>query len=237
MKKTYLLTAIASILAANAYAVSLDLRGQYKTESEAYESRALLGHEWSNGIGGSVEYTVNNTSAAGEGIDQALWKDTEFALTYKYKLNDTVTLIPSFLFQDTKTKGDFYKYGFQANWAFAPTWRLDGRVRYEYKQSESKDINKKLDNDSTTRTDLWLRKSFDTAVDGYYNFRWDHKLNDYQYADKSSSLYEHNFGVSYKIDKTFKPYGEIGYLPDAVKNTTGGVDDDWRIRLGVAINF
>lgn len=236
MKKTYLLTALLSALAFNAHALSLDVRGQYKTESEKYESRFLLSHEASNGIGGSVEYTVNNTSKAGEGADQALWDNTELAVWYKYKLNDTVTILPSALFQHTKTKGDYLKAGLQANWVFAPTWRLDGRVRYEYKQRETKDINKQLDNDSTTRTELWLRKSVNSEIDAYYNFRWDHKLADFQYPDKGSNYYEHNLGASYKINSTFKPYVEVGFIPDAlVKNQE--LTDDWRIRVGTVINF
>jgi len=236
MKTKYIIVAIASIVAINAQAASLDVRGQYRTEQEKYETRYLLGHEFANGIGGGVEYVVDHTSKAGEGLDQAHWKETEFEVYYKYKLNDSLTILPSLLFQDSKSNGDIAKVGIRANWAFAPTWRLDGRVRYEHKTRETKNLAKKLDNDNTTRTELWLRKSINTEVDTYYNFRWDHKLENFAYPDASSNLYEHNVGVSYKINSTFRPYGEIGYLPDAlIKNKQ--LTDDWRIRAGVVINF
>lgn len=236
MKKTYILSAIASVLALNAHATSLDLRAQYKTGSEKYESRALLAHELENGIGGSIEYTVNNTSKSGEGLDQAHWDNTEFELYYKYKLNETLTILPSALYQNTKEKGDFYKAGIRANWAFAPSWRLDGRLRYEYKQRETKDLNKHFDNDSTTRTDVWLRKTFTPEVESYYNFRWDRKLADFQYADKSENYIEHNVGVSYKVNRTFKPYAEFGYLGEAL-NKDKKLDDEWRVRFGAVLSF
>ncbi|WP_157669767.1 oligogalacturonate-specific porin KdgM family protein [Chitinibacter sp. GC72] len=236
MNKKYLLATVLAALALNAQAASLDVRGQYRTEQEKYETRYLLSHELSNGIGGGVEYVVDHTSKAGEGLDQARWKETEFELYYKYKLNDTVTLLPSVLFQDSKSSGDIAKVGLRANWAFAPTWRLDGRLRYEHKTRDTKDLSKKWDNDDTTRTDLWLRKSVNTEIDTYYNFRWDHKLADYAYPDKSEDLFEHNVGATYKLNKTFRPYAEFGYLPDAlVKNKK--LTDDWRIRVGTTINF
>ena len=87
MNTKYIVSAIAGILALNAHAASLDLRGQYKTGSEKYESRALLAHELENGIGGGVEFTFNNTSKSGEGLDQAHWDNTEFELYYKYTQN------------------------------------------------------------------------------------------------------------------------------------------------------
>ena len=236
MSTKYIISAIAGILALNAHATSLDLRGQYKLGSEKYESRAALGYELESGLGGSVEYVLNNTSKAGEGLDQAHWDNTEFELYYKYKLNNTVTLLPSVIYQNTKDKGDYYKLGFRTNWAFAPSWRLDGRVRYEYKQRETKDFNKNWDNDSTTRTEVWLRKTVSAEVETYYNFRWDRKLAAFQYADKSKNYTEHNLGMSYKVNSTFKPYAEFGYLGEAFdknKNLT----DDWRIRVGTVINF
>ncbi|QLG89450.1 hypothetical protein HQ393_15030 [Chitinibacter bivalviorum] len=236
MTKKYLLIALLGAYALNANAASVDVRGQYKTGSEKYESRILLANDFANGIGASAEYTINNTSKAGEGIDQAIWDNTELGLWYKYKLNDTVTILPSLWYQNTKTKGDFYKVGLQGNWAFAPSWRFDARVRYEYRQQESKDLHKHLDNDSTTRTDLWLRKSISSEVDAYYNFRWDYKLNDYVYADKSHNYIEHNVGVSYKVNNTIKPYLEVGYLGEAL-NPQKKLEDDWRIRVGAAVSF
>jgi opacity protein-like surface antigen len=236
MKQKYLLIALAGAFVANAQAASVDFRGQYKTGSEKYESRILAAHELANGIGGSIEYTINNTSKSGEGLDQAHWDNTEFALWYRYKLNDTIAILPSVWYQNTKEKGDFYKVGLQSNWAFAPTWRLDARVRYEYKQQETKDLSKHLDQDSTTRTEIWLRKAVNSEIDAYYNFRWDYKLNDYQYADKSSNYIEHNIGASYKVNSTFKPYAEIGYLGEALDKNKQ-LEDDWRIRLGAVISF
>jgi hypothetical protein len=215
-------------------AASIDFRGAYKTGSEAYESRILLSHEFSNGIGGTIEYTMNNTSKSGEGIDQADWKDTEFQLYYKHKLNDSVTLIPSILVDVVRDKGDIYKAGLQANWGFAPSWRFDARARYEYKDYESKDLSKQLDNDNTTRVDFWLRKTIDDKMDAYYNFRWDHKLNDFQYVNKSANYLEHNIGFGYKATRAFKPYVEVGYLGDTANAQQ---DSEWRIRLGAAYSF
>lgn len=239
MKSALLLPALLSVAAINAHAISLDVRGQYRTEQERYESRYLVSHEFKNGIGGGIEYVVDHSSKAGEGIDQARWKETELELYYKHKVNDTLTVLPSVLFQDSKSAGDIAKVGIRANWAFAPSWRLDGRVRYEHKTRETRDLTRPqrvLDNDDTTRTEVWLRKSVNKEVDAYYNLRWDHKLANYAYPDKSKNLFEHNVGASYKINNTFRPYAEIGYLPDALlKNNV--VTDDWRVRIGTNINF
>ncbi len=238
MKIKYVLAVLCAAFAVQVQAASVDVRGQYKTGSERYESRVLLAHDLSNGIGGTIEYTVNNTSKTGEGIDQWLWADTEFQLYYKYKLNDAVTLIPSVLVDVLKDKptdgGEVYKFGMQANWAFAPTWRLDGRLRYEYKNFETKNLAKQMDNDNRTRMEWWLRKAASAEVDAYYNFRWDHKLNDYQYVNKSSNYFEHNVGVSYKLTPAFKPYTEIGYLGDTANAQQ---DAEWRIRIGAAYSF
>ncbi|WP_047391418.1 oligogalacturonate-specific porin KdgM family protein [Chitinibacter sp. ZOR0017] len=225
-----------SVLAGSVSAASVDIRGQYRSEQDKFESRVLLNHEWSNGIGAGFEYVVDNTSKAGEGIDQARWKENELELYYKYKVSDTLTLLPSVLFQDTKASGDIAKIGLRANWAFAPTWRLDARVRYEHKTRDTRDLAKQWDNDDTTRSELWLRKTFNKDLETYYNFRWDHKLNNYAYPDKSSNLYEHNVGAAYKLNANFKPYAEIGYLPDAlIKNKA--LTDDWRFRLGLVYSF
>ncbi|WP_348944762.1 oligogalacturonate-specific porin KdgM family protein [Chitinibacter sp. FCG-7] len=236
MNKKYLWATVLAALALNAQAASLDVRGQYRTEQEKYETRYLLSHELSNGIGGGVEYVVDHTSKSGEGIDQSRWKETEFELYYKYKVSDTLTLLPSVLFQDSKSAGDIAKVGVRANWAFAPGWRLDGRIRYEHKTRDTRNLNKQLDNDDTTRTEVWLRKSVNSDIDAYYNLRWDHKLANYAYPDASKNIFEHNIGASYKLNKTFRPYAEIGYLPDAlIKDKV--LTNDWRVRVGSVINF
>ncbi|QLG87196.1 hypothetical protein HQ393_02440 [Chitinibacter bivalviorum] len=234
MKLKALIALACSAITLQAHALSIDFRGQYKTGSEAYESRFLFGHDFANGIGGSIEYTMNNTSKSGEGIDQVNWKDTEYQIYYKYKLNDTVTLIPSALIDVVRSKGDIYKIGLQANWAFAPSWRFDSRLRYEYKDYESKDLSKHLDHDNTTRMDLWLRKAVNEQIDTYYNFRWDYKLNNYEYVNKSPNYFENNLGVSYKVTPAFKPYAEIGYLGDTANAQQ---DAEWRIRIGAGYSF
>ena len=73
-------------------------------------------------------------------------------------------------------------------------------------------------------------------MDTYYNFRWDRKLADFQYADKSKNYTEHNIGVSYKVNRTFKPYAEFGYLGESL-NKDKQLDDDWRVRIGTTISF
>jgi hypothetical protein len=234
MKLKSLLAFALSALALQAHAASIDFRGAYKTGSELYESRILLSHDFANGIGGTIEYTMNNTSKSGEGIDILDWKDTEYQIYYKYKLNDTITIIPSALVDVVSNKGDIYKVGLQTNWVFAPTWRFDARVRYEYKDYESKDLSKQLDNDNTTRTEFWLRKTFDDKMDAYYNFRWDYKLNDFEYVNHNPNYMEHNFGFGYKVTPAFRPYTEIGYLGETANAQE---DSEWRIRIGASYTF
>ncbi|MEQ6290176.1 oligogalacturonate-specific porin KdgM family protein [Vogesella sp. GCM10023246] len=228
---------------AYANAASIDYRQGYRTGVEKYESRMLLSNDWANGIGGSIEYTIDNSSTNDAGIDQARWKDTEFQLYYKYKLSDALTITPLFLYDTAKdvgdgTRNDTFKPGIQANWTFAPGWRLDGRVRYEKKTWTKKNLHGQQDDDSTVRTDAWLRKTFNDTTDAYYNVRWDRKLNDFHYDDGGKDYFEHNFGVGYKFTKEVKAYTEIGYLGEVKDpSNTKLLKDDWRVRVGVSYSF
>ncbi|WP_028455973.1 oligogalacturonate-specific porin KdgM family protein [Chitinilyticum litopenaei] len=231
---------LALTTAAAAQAASIDFRGQYRTGQERWESRFLLGHELDNGLGGTIEYTINNSSKAGAGLDDISWKDTEFQLYYKYKLNDTITLLPSVLWDSVKSSNnEVYKVGLQANWAFQPGWRLDGRVRYEYNNEPSANLNRQIDNDDWTRTDITLRNTINKEFDAYYNFRWDHKLSNYAFANGSKNNYEHNIGGGYKITKNVRLHGEFGYVGEVQDpNAPRGVlTDDWRFRLGATYTF
>ncbi|QZA82138.1 oligogalacturonate-specific porin KdgM family protein [Deefgea piscis] len=234
MKIKYLVALACSAIAIQAHATSIDFRGGYKTGSEKYESRILLSHEMANGFGGGVEYSMSNTSLPGEGIDQMNWTDTEFELYYKHKLNAAVTLQPGFLVQTVKNKGEAYKAYIRANWEFAPTWRFDSRLRYDFKGWSEKDLNGKFEHDEVVRADFWLQKSFNEKTSGYYNFRVDHKLNDFEYVNNSSNYYEHNIGLGYKLTPSVRVYTEVGYLGETANKQH---DAEWRVRFGSTYSF
>lgn len=234
MKLKALIALACSAITLQAHALSIDFRGEYFTGSEMYGSRFLLSHTFANGIGGSMEYTMNNSSKSGEGIDTVDWNNTEYALWYKYKINDAHTVLPSLWMQVVKDKGNVYKVGIQDNWSFAPTWRFDSRFRYQYADFETKDLSGQKDHPNTTRLDLWLRKSFDDKWDGYYNFRWDYQLNNYEYVNKSPNYFENNIGIGYKITPAVLTYTEVGYLGETANKQQ---DPQWRIRLGASYTF
>ena len=107
-------------------------------------------------------------------------------------------------------------------------------MRYDFKGWSEKDLNGKFEHDEVIRADFWVQKSFDEKTSGYYNFRVDHKLNDFEYVNNSSNYYEHNIGLGYKLTPSVRVYTEVGYLGETANKQQ---DAEWRVRFGSTYSF
>ncbi|MBB5190494.1 hypothetical protein HNQ50_001216 [Silvimonas terrae] len=233
-----ILVAFVAMSVSTAYAFDLDIRGEYRTGSEQYRSRAKIANQWSNNVGASLEAGVFN----GQGSLNKFKSDfNEVEGWYLYKPNTAVAFIPGADWT-WNTSGSTIKPFLRVNWAFAPTWRADVRARYDHNNYDSvtkwhmPEGQSYSSSNDQWQFDFWLTKWIGDKTAIEYNYAWNKKDDSqFVYNNGHTTQYLHNLKTSYKYMPTVVPYFEVGYLGHTADLNND--QDEWRLRIGTVFTF
>ena len=220
-----------------AHAFDVDLRGEYRTGSEEYRTRAKLSNQWVN-FGASLEAGAFNGKGS---LDKFTSDFNEIEVWYNYKINDTLTLIPGGDWT-WNNNGSTIKPFMRVNWAFMPTWRADMRIRYDHNNYDSvTSYNMPVGevysaDNSAWQFDFWLTKFIGSQVAIEYNYVWNKKDDSqFVYNNGRNTQYLHNLKTSYMATPSIIPYMELGYLGNTADLYNN--KDEWRLRFGTVFRF
>ncbi|WP_409309788.1 oligogalacturonate-specific porin KdgM family protein [Pectobacterium sp. B1J-3] len=237
MKVKILTAALASLISINALAVTIDYRHEFKDTAKAdHKDRLLISNRFANGFGLSLEAKWGqhgNDTTPNKPFNESVSNGTEVIASYLYKINDTFSLEPGFSLDSTSNSNNYRPYlRGKAN----ITNDLSVSLRYRpYYKRNSNNIGK-TDPTSENGYNLTTVVSYSFLKD----FQADYEL-DYQkansagvkLADNENYSIVHDFKVSYKWDKNWRPYVALGNTPES-KSTD---NRQTRYRVGVQYSF
>ncbi len=236
--KKLVLAATTLALTCAAHAFDVDVRGEYRTGSEAWRSRIKIGNQWQNNFGASLEAGMFN----GKGSLNEFRSDfNEIEAWYLYKTSPDLTVIPGG-FLTWSSAGSAIKPYVRVNWGFAPTWRADVRARYDHNNYDvSTNWHMPADQAHYGRNDqwqfdFWLTKWIGDKTAVEYNYAWNRKDdNQFVYNNGRNWQYLNNLKVSYALQPNLIPYAEVGYLGKVA--SLANDDNEWRLRIGSVLRF
>ncbi|MBP2859035.1 oligogalacturonate-specific porin KdgM [Dickeya oryzae] len=236
MKIKLLTLAVASLVSVNALAVSIDYRHEmHDTAKAEHKDRLVISHRFANGFGLSSEVKwaqSSNDKTPNKPFNEQVSNGTEVIASYVYKFNDVFSIEPGLSLESGSSSNNYRPYlRGRAN----VTDDLSVALRYRpYFKRNSGNIGK----DNTTDKGYTLTGNID------YNFLQVYTIGyelEYKKATSGETILSdnddyditHNVKLSYKWDKNWKPYVEVG-------NVSGSKSTDerqTRYRVGVQYSF
>ena len=230
MKKYNALSGLASLLAFSAatQAATLDFRHEYADTTRINKDRIAIIETLPNGIGFYIDASVKSGGVNGEQdkfLSDLVTNAIELGTSYDYKLADNVILQPGFIFE-SGTDIAIYKPYLKLQYNFDSGVYVAGRYRYDYARKTAYLV----DDEKTNRFDTFIGYAYD-QLKIEYDFTW--MDSDQIKFDNKKTNYEHNVALSWKINKSFTPYVEVGNV--AVNKNTD--ERQTRYRVGLQYNF
>ncbi|MCL6406785.1 oligogalacturonate-specific porin KdgM [Dickeya dadantii] len=239
MKIKLLTLAIASLVSVNALAVSIDYRHEMQDTAQAgHKDRLLISHRFANGFGLSSEVKWAQSSAdktPNKPFNEQVSNGTEVVASYVYKFNNVFSIEPGFSLESSSSNNNYRPYlRGRAN----VTDDLSVALRYRpYFKRNSGSIN-------NTKGDSTMDKGYTLTGNIDYTFLKDYTIGyelEYKKGTSGKTILSdnddyditHNVKLSYKWDKNWKPYVEVG-------NVSGSETTDerqTRYRVGVQYSF
>ncbi|AKA39131.1 oligogalacturonate-specific porin KdgM family protein [Yersinia ruckeri] len=230
MKFNKYLQCIASLMvfSSSLQAATLDYRHEYADRTRINKDRIAIIETLPNGIGFYVDASVKSGGVDGEQdkyLSDLVTNAIELGASYNYKITDRITLQPGFIFESGQDTS-IYKPYLKVQYNLDSGVYIAGRYRYDYARKTAYNN----DDEKTNRFDTYIGYTFDKLNLGY-NFTW-MDSNQIKYDNKKTN-YEHNVALSWKLNKSFTPYAEVGNV--AVKNNSD--ERQTRYRVGLQYNF
>ncbi|MCO7261801.1 oligogalacturonate-specific porin KdgM [Dickeya zeae] len=236
MKIKLLTLAVASLVSVNALAVSIDYRHEMQDTAKAgHKDRLTIAHRFANGFGLSSEVKwaqSSNDKTPDKPFNEQISNGTEVIASYVYKFNNTFSIEPGLSLESGSSGNNYRPYiRGRAN----VTDDLSVALRYRpYFKRNSGNIGK----DNTTDKGYTLTGNIDyTFLQAYtIGYELEYKKatsGEVVLADNDDYEITHNVKLSYKWDKNWKPYVEVG-------NVAGSKSTDerqTRYRVGVQYSF
>ncbi|NPE54065.1 oligogalacturonate-specific porin KdgM [Dickeya dadantii] len=239
MKIKLLTLAVASLVSVNALAVSIDYRHEMQDTAQAgHKDRLLISHRFANGFGLSSEVKWAQSSAdktPNKPFNEQVSNGTEVVASYVYKFNNVFSIEPGFSLESSSSNNNYRPYlRGRAN----VTDDLSVALRYRpYFKRNSGSIN-------NTKGDSTMDKGYTLTGNIDYTFLKDYTIGyelEYKKGTSGKTILSdnddyditHNVKLSYKWDKNWKPYVEVG-------NVSGSETTDerqTRYRVGVQYSF
>ncbi|HIB4006533.1 TPA: oligogalacturonate-specific porin KdgM family protein [Escherichia coli] len=216
-------------------ALTLNLRGGYRSASHAYESLVQVSHGWSNGWWASFE--SNSWNKIHDNSNEFLALNySKIDINKTYKLNDKWSLIPGIQTQ-WMSAGSQYNPYLKLSYQVNPDINLGIRYRYDWKAFRQTD----LDGNSSRNNQHQIDGYFTYRINDTWLFAWQTtvytKDNNFRYGNHKKTATENAFVVQYKFSPTITPYVEYDYLDK--QGVYLGRDNlhENSYRIGVLINF
>ncbi|MFB1117922.1 oligogalacturonate-specific porin KdgM [Dickeya dadantii] len=239
MKIKLLTLAVASLVSVNTLAVSIDYRHEMQDTAQAgHKDRLSISHRFANGFGLSSEVKWAQSSAdktPNKPFNEQVSNGTEVVASYVYKFNNVFSIEPGFSLESSSSNNNYRPYlRGRAN----VTDDLSVALRYRpYFKRNSGSIN-------NTKGDSTMDKGYTLTGNIDYTFLKDYTIGyelEYKKGTSGKTILSdnddyditHNVKLSYKWDKNWKPYVEVG-------NVSGSETTDerqTRYRVGVQYSF
>ncbi|WP_033577540.1 oligogalacturonate-specific porin KdgM [Dickeya chrysanthemi] len=239
MKIKLLTLAVASLISVNALAVSIDYRHEMTDNTKVgHKDRLLISHRFANGFGLSSEVKWAQSGKDGNPnrpFSEQVSNGTEVVASYVYKFNDVFSIEPGFSLESSSSNNNYRPYlRGRAN----VTDDLSVALRYRpYFKRNSENINDK-DRKSTMDKGYTLTGNIDYNFLDVYTLGYELEYKkgtsgETVLSDNDDYDITHSVKLSYKWDKNWKPYVELG-------NVSGSKTTDerqTRYRVGVQYSF
>ena len=234
MKCFFKISALAALLVSvSSGAVTLDYRHEYKPESGTNADRLKIGHTTQDGYFASVEGRISEkTEVDNEGYKNGIEKysgnGSEIEFGKNFIINDQLTLAPA-INLDLGDTHIGYRAQIKAIYKFNDNWMTSLRWRPGIDVSENEGVKDKNYNQFNWELG-YAYQDFSIVGDLEYRF------TNYEDYEGEHNYWLYNVVASYSIDKHWKPYTEIGYVPRY--NQDHEKDEmEVRYRLGVKYTF
>ncbi|MGF1852035.1 oligogalacturonate-specific porin KdgM family protein [Vibrio gigantis] len=231
MKKLLPLTLLALLPMTSTAGGYVDLRAEYRSTTDQYRSRFIVGHHFDNGYG--LETLTNVRHAAGA-YDETKVINTEFTHYYTYAINDNFMLNPGLVmnFQGSNT---FLMPYLKLNYNFDNGLFVHGRYRYDFSTEALVNDYGNEETAKRNRYDIWTGYNTDKYMISYAFTYFDqitHHTTELATGDLNAR--EHTVKAVYKWKPTVRPYAEV---VDADTVQSENDKTDWRFRVGVNFSF
>ena len=217
------LAVVSTIFAGNLAAGSLDVRQEYKHDSESYASRVK--------IGGGVGNHYFGVEAKQKGQPFSEWEsgDNEFEYGYKFQVTDHWLIQPSMPITFSSDKVT-YKPQVRVQYAFDSGVKAKLRYRHEFRDYTDESGESSEQKSKVTGN---LEYNYENLQLGF-EANYEKGLDDQVYFNNKDMNWDMNLKIGYKeADWAWRPYVEFGNV--SVSSTSD--DRQLRSRVGVTYSF
>ena len=217
------LAVVSTIFAGSLAAASLDVRQEYKHDSESYASRVK--------IGGGVGNHYFGVEAKQKGQPFSEWEsgDNEFEYGYKFQVTDHWLIQPSMPITFSSDKVT-YKPQVRVQYAFDSGVKAKLRYRHEFRDYTDESGESSEQKSKVTGN---LEYNYENLQLGF-EANYEKGLDDQVYFNNKDMNWDMNLKIGYKeADWAWRPYVEFGNV--SVSSTSD--DRQLRSRVGVTYSF
>ncbi|WP_192456911.1 oligogalacturonate-specific porin KdgM family protein [Musicola keenii] len=242
MKFKILTMMVASLVSMSSMAVTIDYRHEMKDTAKAdHKDRLLISHRFDNGFGLSSEASWKNGASTNQTTpnkpyNEMVSNETEVIASYLYNFNKTFSLESGLSYVTSSSSANYRPYvRAKANVINDLTMSLRYRPYFK-RYSSNIGVSGKDTSESgytfTGNIDYTFLKDYTIGYELEYAKTTKAGVSYYRY-DNDSDNFDHNVKLSYKWDKNWKPYMEVGNVAQ------DGTSDhrQTRYRVGVQYNF
>ncbi|MBT9184966.1 porin [Pectobacterium punjabense] len=238
MKVKLLALAVTSLISVNAMAVTIDYRHEMQDTAKGdHKDRLSISHRFDNGFGISVEAKWKNgepssNTTPDKPFHEPVSNGTEVKASYAYKINDTFALEPGLTFESNNTSSTYKPYlTGKVNIIKDLSYSLRYRPYYTRTSGNIGKANTSENGYNLTGT-LSYKFLKDFGISYETDYKKSNRANNYQ-ADNETWKIDHNVKLSYKWDKNWTPYVEVGNVAaDKLSD-----ERQTRYRAGIQYNF
>lgn len=234
MKILFKLNALSIlIISFSSGAVTLDYRHEYKADSQTNADRLKISHTTETGYFASVEGKLAESTVAlsdgfKEGNGHYSGNGSEWEFGRNYKITDSLTLAPAVNLDIGDTYVG-YRVQLKAIYKISDAWLTTFRWRPGIEVNEQSGVDDKNYNQFNWEFGYTGEK---INVIGDLEYR----TTNYDDYNGNHHYWLYNVVASYKIDKNWTPYTEVGYIPRYNVNHEND-DMEMRYRFGIKYNF
>lgn len=217
------LAVVSTLFAGSLAAASLDVRQEYKHDSESYASRVK--------IGGGVGNHYFGVEAKQKGQPFSEWEsgDNEFEYGYKFQVTDHWLIQPSMPITFSSDKVT-YKPQVRVQYAFDSGVKAKLRYRHEFRDYTDESGESSEQKSKVTGN---LEYNYENLQLGF-EANYEKGLDDQVYFNNKDMNWDMNLKIGYKeADWAWRPYVEFGNV--SVSSTSD--DRQLRSRVGVTYSF